>query len=388
MNRSVVSILFSLLLVSCETPQGVDYTDYKYTQFGTPDKGRTVKSERERPKTFEDDFTERMMDEGLSSAVNGAVSANYGAAECQKRAPWEEVEGLEDASKIDEMILTAFDSDPSCKKVFTGNKGNTTTAGLPYAKTFAYSMIQDMCNPSNADIGNTLSEPSLSSKDAMSLGLFNKGSKSSKSVDNLATTYALMFALGQREADGNFKEGRDMAANNKSAVTEEAGLFQVSANSLNLGTGKKKQFLRGIFKSFVDELSSKSSSEKGKLCLVDKVSKTKETRRPASANDLQTLFSSGLCRNAKSNMKEISFSSSKVSGCFRNLTKSCPSFAIKYGAGVARINRHHNGPLITHTEFRKKGYKSSKFYKPYVKPACHGVFRSIASNKEKICKKK
>jgi hypothetical protein len=65
------------------------------------------------------------------------------------------------------------------------------------------------------------------------------------------------------------------------------------------------------------------------------------------------------------------------------LNKECPGFSIKYGAAVSRIRRNHNGPLILHEEFKSNVNK--KYLKPYLKPACHSLFKSIAENKDKIC---
>lgn len=374
--------------MGCETPEGFSRSEYK--RIGPKGKGHLVrrsKRKRQEPRSFEEKFWDRTMDDGLSVAVNNSVTPNYGEAKCHELGMAITTFQLQDAGEVDKLIQAAFSSDPSCKTVFTGNAGNTTSAGLPYAKTFAHSMIQDMCNPNKAQVGDILSGPSLGSKDAMSLSIFNTGMKKEKHLDNLATTYSLMYSLGQRESDGNLNEGRDMSANNKSMQTREAGLFQVSANSLNLygKTPETKYFLKGIFKSFVDDLSSANKEGKEKICLNNKLVGTKETRSPASSDDVNTLFSSGVCKTTKSHMKTVRYSSIKVAGCFQQLTKKCPAFAIKYGAGVARINRKHNGPLITHQELHGMGLTEKRFKKPYLKPACHGVFKALVANKAKIC---
>lgn len=376
-------ILISFVLVSCETPQGSGGNS-RLGWSSKPGSGRVFKPSRNEDQ-FDADFREDVLRNGLSPAVNRVMTPSYAGANCGNNGSDYEVQNLESSSEIDSMIASAYGSDKSCKTVFTGNKGNTTTAGLPYAKTFAYSMIQDMCNPGKADIGNKFSMPAFGSKDVLSLSHFNKGAVSTKDPKNLATTYALVYALGQRESDGDFKRGRDISGNNKSAATEEAGMFQVSANSLNLGKGKTSGFLKNIFRSFVSDLDKGSASQKGQVCLTAKIKGTKETRSPASESDLQRLFSSGSCKNTAGIVKSSKYSSNKVSTCFRALTKSCPSFAIKYAAGVARVNRAHNGPLVTHSELRARGLKARKYHKPYPKPACHSVFQSILSNKSKIC---
>jgi hypothetical protein len=45
----------------------------------------------------------------------------------------------------------------------------------------------------------------------------------------------VLIVLGGFESSWNYSEGRDMAANNTSACTQEAGIFQTSANSVQFG---------------------------------------------------------------------------------------------------------------------------------------------------------
>lgn len=47
-------------------------------------------------------------------------------------------------------------------------------------------------------------------------------------VERLRSTFVLLVGLGMRESGGNFGEGRDRSANNTTADTAEAGLFQMS----------------------------------------------------------------------------------------------------------------------------------------------------------------
>src|SRR4051812_1648627 len=50
-------------------------------------------------------------------------------------------------------------------------------------------------------------------------------------ADTLRHLFVLMLALGMRESSGRYCEGRDRSANNPSAQTAEAGLFQTSFNA-------------------------------------------------------------------------------------------------------------------------------------------------------------
>ena len=322
-----------------------------------------------------------------SSAFTSPVTTDSSAGSVpkkdtkDKKVAVEENKDKKDLTDFDRLIEESFVTDESCSKVFTGNAGNYATAGLPYARTFAYSMLQDLCSEDvPGSILNIFQQPSMNSKDVLSLSEFNKGSSTSKSLDNLATTYAISYSLGQRESNGNFSEGRDLSATNTSALTEEAGLVQVSANSLNLeGTQTDSvYFLRHVFQYFIKSLANTTKADKVHLCLADKLIDDTESKIFDTEGDsLHKLFESEECKDVENNVSDLHFSvSNKVSGCFRRLNKECPSFAIKYGAAVSRINRKHNGPLILHKEF-KKGTKK-KFFKPYLVPSCHELFQGIA----------
>ena len=50
-------------------------------------------------------------------------------------------------------------------------------------------------------------------------------------ADILRSLFALLIGLGMRESSGNYTEGRDTTADNVTADTAEAGLFQQSWNS-------------------------------------------------------------------------------------------------------------------------------------------------------------
>ena len=56
--------------------------------------------------------------------------------------------------------------------------------------------------------------------------------RSSPGVDVLRHLFVLLTGLGMRESSRKFCEGRDTSANNTGADTAEAGLFQVSYNSI------------------------------------------------------------------------------------------------------------------------------------------------------------
>jgi hypothetical protein len=61
-------------------------------------------------------------------------------------------------------------------------------------------------------------------------------------VDTLRHLYVLMMGLGMRESSGAYCEGRDMSADNVSADTAEAGLFQMSWNASSCSTSMQNLF--------------------------------------------------------------------------------------------------------------------------------------------------
>jgi hypothetical protein len=57
-----------------------------------------------------------------------------------------------------------------------------------------------------------------------------KMDNSKHGVNTLRHLFALLLGLGMRESSGRYCEGRDLSADNVSADTAEAGLFQTSWN--------------------------------------------------------------------------------------------------------------------------------------------------------------
>jgi hypothetical protein len=121
---------------------------------------------------------------------------------------------------LNQFVDQAFAADAACQKVFTGNKGNTTSAPTQgYARSFAKSFAQDVCSPLHEDVYRVQSAgPGKTATDALARGAFSKylGPYSKPgSIENVAATYRMSYALSFRESSGNFQEGRDTSANNK-----------------------------------------------------------------------------------------------------------------------------------------------------------------------------
>jgi len=301
-------------------------------------------------------------------------------------------------SFLDELISKGFKSDPSCQKVFTGNKGDYEDADESYAKTFAYSIAQDMCSGGKTgSLADILEQPEIKlnynsavnkgeSWDVFSIPKFADRTKKQKSPDNLVATYALVYSLGLRESSGNFNEG---TYNNHTPLTEESGLVQISANSLNAdGVPKESSLvLRSIFSKYVTGLIGKTKEEQASICLADKINGSKKSKKfDSSGTSLHAMLNNGVCGQVKDSIAKSNFKvTDSVAQCFSNLSKMCPSFHIKYGAASARLRRFGHGPLMTRDEHENRGRKSDVYKKDLLEPACHSLFKSIVENKDKIC---
>lgn len=129
-------------------------------------------------------------------------------------------------------------------------------------------------------------------------------------VDVLRHLFVLLTGLGMRESSGAFCTGRDQSAENKSAATAEAGLFQVSYNSI--GT----HFLLGaLFEQY-----------KG-------------------STDFRDIFSDGVSCGAD----DWQNWGTGTGVDFQALTKDCPAFAVEYGALVVRKDRRYSGAINSKT---------------------------------------
>lgn len=331
-----------------------------------------------------EEFYRSVVRDGLAETVDSSVSGD--SQYCPRPISPVPLEALE-GSTIDEIVDEAYAKDPSCKKVFTGNKGDYAYPNKAYARTYAFSMAQDMCTA--GAVQEVLSSPPMGPKDALSLPHF---AKTDTSNDHLVATYALTFSLGMRESNGNFGLGRDRSASN-TGIAEEVGLTQTSPNSLHLKgkPGTASEFLlREIFRSYINDLSKIGQAEKASLCLNDKLANSSQNKNfDIHGGKLHELFESGSCKGVDETVNSsikflVSNSTTGLNSCFRTLHQQCPGFSIKYGAAVARIRRDHHGPLYLKSEFSKKA--AAKYFKPYLKPACHLLFNSLVNNKENICK--
>ena len=122
--------------------------------------------------------------------------------------------------------------------------------------------------------------------------------------------FVLLTGLGIRESSGQYCEGRDRSAQNTSADTAEAGLFQVSFNLIG-----NNHDLNAIFDRYQHGADGHLDIFKeGVTC---------------KASDLQNAGSPG----------ERGFQ-------FQELTKKCPAFAVELAALGLRHVKSHWGPIL------------------------------------------
>jgi hypothetical protein len=136
--------------------------------------------------------------------------------------------------------------------------------------------------------------------------LIGAGTRGDSASDRLNQLFTIMLGLGMRESSGKHCEGRDMSAANVSADTAEAGLFQVSYNSI---TGHET--LARLFETY-----------KGR-------------------KDLLGIFEDGVQCSAKS----WTGWGEGPGREFQELTKTCPAFAVAYAGVLLRRLRTHWGPI-------------------------------------------
>jgi hypothetical protein len=129
--------------------------------------------------------------------------------------------------------------------------------------------------------------------------------------DTLRHLFVLMLGLGMRESSGKHCEGRDRSANNTTAETAEAGLFQTSFNAR-----RASPLLPKLFKDFMNN----------------------------PAPSYLDIFKEGVhCKEA--NLENFGEGDGRD---FQKLSKECPFFAVAFAAIGLRNIRRHWGPINRH----------------------------------------
>jgi hypothetical protein len=136
--------------------------------------------------------------------------------------------------------------------------------------------------------------------------LADRGMAGGSSRDRLIQLMTILTGLGMRESSGRHCEGRDMSAENVTSHTAEAGLFQVSFNSVRA---------HPLLLQLVDDY-------RGRDDLLDVFDDGVSCTRPEWRN-----WGQGAGRD------------------FQEQTKRCPAFAVEYAALLLRHRRNHWGPI-------------------------------------------
>jgi hypothetical protein len=145
--------------------------------------------------------------------------------------------------------------------------------------------------------------------------------------DTLRHLFVLLAGLGMRESSGTYCEGRDKGADNKTAETAEAGLFQVSYNSIDASP-----ILSKLYEAY-----------QGSDGFIDIF---REDVSPCDAEQLKNWGDDG-----------------EEGKDFQGFTKACPAFAVEYAAVALRHIRTHWGPI---------DHKAAE-----LKPDCDHLFEAV-----------
>lgn len=192
------------------------------------------------------------------------------------------------------------------------NWQNRGRAPAGYIKGMAVAYARAYCKLKAGDAAATevaKADTSAPDTDAISFysDVFQAASmdNSSDGVDTLRHVYVLLTGLGMRESSGVYCEGRT-SADNMSADTAEAGLFQVSFNA-----SSASPLMAQLFTQY------------------------------AGLTDFVDIFKEGVsCSSAK-----LQNFGSGDGAEFQRLTKACPAFAVVFAAVGLRNIRKHWGPI-------------------------------------------
>lgn len=190
---------------------------------------------------------------------------------------------------------------------------NRGRAPLGYVQGMALGFARVLCKLGQGDPGATemaKADTGDATIDALAhyapefdaLGMSNGQS----GADTLRHLFTLLMGLGMRESSGRHCEGRDMAAQNVRAETCETGLFQFSYNSR-----RANALLPGLIQAY------------------------------QGREDFLTTFRRGVACDADS---WENYGTGPGVG-FQQLAKTCPAFAVEYGAILLRNRRKHFGPI-------------------------------------------
>ena len=136
--------------------------------------------------------------------------------------------------------------------------------------------------------------------------LAHYGVSGGSAESRLRSLYALAIGQGMRESSGNTTEGYDRTVRNQTEQIAEAGLFQVSYDSINASPWLKR-------------LWDQYAADPGSCAL--------------------SVFQEGI---KKVDRSEVGTGKGAE---FQRFTRACPVFAVEYAAVMMRTNLNHFGPI-------------------------------------------
>ena len=162
--------------------------------------------------------------------------------------------------------------------------------------------------------------------------LVHYGSAGGGPEDRLRAIYALAISEGMRESSGNTTEGYDRTVKNQTEEIAEAGLFQVSHDSL-----RASPLLQKLWDRFA--------------------------ANPSDCN--LSIFQEGI---KKVDRPEVGNGKGAE---FQRFTRACPAFAVEYAAVMMRSNLNHFGPI--------------KRMEAELLPACVAMFEQVEQAAAPLC---
>jgi hypothetical protein len=330
-----------------------------------------------------------------------------------------------DEASLFELVDQAFRDDPGCQKVFTGNGGlyhELNAKEIGYPRTLARAFAEEVCSPIDPVTQQILSAaPGHPGSDAIARPAFKQYlavSDRDGDLVNSAATYSMLYSQGLRESDGNFQLGKDESGGNNTPLTEEAGAFQVSSNTLD-GSDAGTQARRKIMARYLDRLADAHSRHDlagmSSICGIRDAGELPSGNRSKDKNEqwLATTFESGarcglLQEKLRTNGQALSRNSRERGTCFIELQKHCPVFAVRYNAVAIRTRADHFGPLkIRKLSTQKRGvfskseadleresreqgriwegYRNVKNGKNPPRPECRKIFDVVLENRNRVC---
>ncbi len=209
--------------------------------------------------------------------------------------------------------ITALAGASSCAKYSWKNRGR---APAGYMKGVALSFARSICRvkaTTPTGLGNLLATPDTHNSKKDALSLYQSNFAAARISSNVAgesavrAVYTLGLGLGMRESSGAYCEGWDTSAgSNRSSAAAEAGVFQVSYDSMGASPELKKLYA--------------------------------EYQATPGRCQLNVFKEGASCRSQ-------SILGSGAGATYQAFNKSCPAFATEYAMVMLRVQRSHFGPI-------------------------------------------